>query len=151
MKASFAQNTVAFAACIFCLVWSFAASVASAQETRQIRIKLGNQVVTGSLNSSEAAKNFISMLPLTIEMDDHLRREKTGVIPEPLSERTPGSPTYELGDLGYWRPRNSFVIFYRQDGLTIPGPGIVRLGKIDSGIEIFDRPGTVEVTVELIK
>jgi hypothetical protein len=66
-------------------------------------------VGTARLNNSEAARDFGSMLPLAIEMDDHLRREKTGVIPGALSERTAGSRTYELGDLGYWRPRNTFV------------------------------------------
>lgn len=108
-----------------------------ATETPQrIRIRMGDQAVSATLNNSEAGRDFAAMLPLTIQMDDHLRREKTGVIPRALSEKTQGSRTYELGDLGYWRPRNTFVIFYRQDGLTIPGPGIVRLGKVDSGVEI---------------
>jgi hypothetical protein len=91
------------------------------------------------------------MLPLSIRMRDHLRREKTGPIPGPLSERTEGSPTYQSGDLGYWRPGGNFVIFYRHDGLTIPSPGIVLLGRVNSGAEIFDVPGSVEVTVELIR
>jgi len=111
---------------------------------------MGNHAITARLNDSEAARDFAAMLPLTIQMDDHLRREKTGIIPRSLSERTLGSSTYGLGDLGYWRPRNTFVIFYRQDGLTIPGPGIVLLGKVDSGVEIFDVPGTVQVAVESI-
>jgi hypothetical protein len=102
---------------------SLTTTMASAQDDQRIRIRTGDQVVTARLNNSEAARDFVSMLPLTIEMDDHLRREKTGVIPGPLSERTAGSRTYELGDLGYWRPRNTFVIFYRQDGLTIPRSG----------------------------
>jgi hypothetical protein len=125
--------------------------MAFAQDVQRIRIRMGDQVVTGTLNQSEAARDFASMLPLTIDMDDHLRREKTGVIPGRLSERTQGSRTYEVGDLGHWRPRNTFVIFYRHDGLTIPGPGIVRIGKLDSGMEVFDIPGTVKVTVELIQ
>ncbi len=119
-------------------------------EGKQIRIRMGNHAITARLNDSEAARDFAAMLPLTIQMDDHLRREKTGIIPRSLSERTLGSSTYGLGDLGYWRPRNTFVIFYRQDGLTIPGPGIVLLGKVDSGVEIFDVPGTVQVAVESI-
>jgi hypothetical protein len=122
----------------------------AAQEGKQIRIRMADRAITARLNDSEAARDFVSMLPLTIQMDDHLRREKTGIIPRPLSERTPGSRTYEFGDLGYWRPRNTFVIFYRQDGLTIPGPGIVLLGKVDAGVEIFDVPGTVQVAVESI-
>jgi len=112
---------------------------------------MGDQIVTATLNNSEAARDLVSVLPLSIQMRDHLRREKTGPIPRLLSERTQGSPTYDKGDLGYWRPGGNFVIFYRHDGLTIPSPGIVLLGKIGSGAEILDVPGPVAVTVELIR
>lgn len=74
------------------------------------------------MNDTDAARDFAALLPLAIQMDDHIRREKTGVIPKRLSERTPESRHYEKADLGYWRPRNAFVIFYRQDGLEIPSP-----------------------------
>jgi len=123
----------------------------SAEDAQRIRIRMGDQTVTATLNSSEAARDVVAMLPLSIRMRDHLRREKTGPVPGPLSERTEGSPNYQSDDLGYWRPGGNFVIFYRQDGLTIPSPGIVLLGRVDSGAELFDVPGPVEVTVELIK
>jgi hypothetical protein len=125
-------------------------STASAQEGQRIRIRMAGQSVTATLNNSEAARDLVAMLPLSIRMRDHLGREKTGPIPAPLSQRTRGSPTYEAGDLGYWRPGGNFAIFYRHDGLTIPSPGIVLLGRVDSGAEIFNAPGPVEVTVELI-
>lgn len=112
---------------------------------------MGDQSVTATLNNSEAARDLVAMLPVSIQMRDHLRREKTGRIPKLLSERAQGSATYEKGDLGYWRPGGNFVIFYRHDGLTIPSPGIVLLGKLDAGAEVFDLPGSVNVTVELIK
>ena len=111
---------------------------------------MGDQAVTATLNGSEAARDLLAMLPVSIRMRDHLRREKTGPLPGPLSERTGASPTYRSGDLGYWRPGGNFVIFYRHDGLTIPSPGIVILGQVDSGAEIFDLPGPAEVTVERI-
>lgn len=120
----------------------------SAQPARRIRIRTNGETVTATLNDSAAARDLWRMLPLTLRMDDHLRREKTGVLPGRLSGESGGSPTYALADLGYWPPRGSFVIFYRQDGMRIPSPGIVILGRIDAGVEIFDRPGPVEVTVE---
>jgi hypothetical protein len=123
----------------------------SAPEGQRIRIRMGDQTVTATLNNSEAARDLAAMLPVSIQMRDHLGREKTGRIPKPLSERTRGSPTYEKGDLGYWRPGGNFVIFYRHDALTIPAPGIVLLGKIDAGAEVFDIPSSVNVKVELIK
>jgi hypothetical protein len=147
----FRPRLPAIAASVF-LCFSYGlAPLAVAQDAQRIRIRMGDHVVTARLNDSDAARDFAAMLPLAIEMNDHLRREKTGMIPKRLSERTPGSRTYERGDLGYWRPRNTFVIFYRQDGLEIPGPGIVVLGKVDAGVEVFDVPGPVKVNVELVK
>jgi hypothetical protein len=150
MKIAILSDVMAAAVCIAITSVPLMTATAAAQEGKQIRIRMADRAITARLNDSEAARDFASMLPLTIQMDDHLHREKTGIIPLPLSERTPGSRTYELGDLGYWRPRNTFVIFYRQDGLTIPGPGIVLLGTVDAGVEIFDVPGTVQVAVESI-
>src|SRR3954466_2912820 len=99
-------------------------TAASAQSAERIRIRIGDQAVTATLNSSEAARDLVAMLPLSIRMRDHLRREKTGPIPGPLSERTVASPNYQMGDLSYWPPGGNLVIFYRHDGLTIPSPGI---------------------------
>lgn len=126
-------------------------TVASTQNAERIRIRVGDQTVTATLNGSDAARDLAAMLPLSIRMRDHLRREKTGPIPRPLSERTTGIPSYRAGDLGFWRPGGNFVIFYRQDGLAIPPPGIVILGRVDSGVELFDVPGAVEVMVERIE
>lgn len=145
------QTASAAIAGIMLSVASGFATEAHPQEGKRVRIRMGDQTVTATLNSSEAARDLVSMLPLSIRMRDHLRREKTGPIPRPLSERTQGSPAYEKADLGYWRPGGNFVIFYRHDGLRIPSPGIVLLGRIDSGAEVFDVPGLVDVTVELIK
>ena len=41
--------------------------------------------------------------------------------------------------------------YYRQDGEPIPPPGIIPIGKIDAGAEVFDVPGSVKVTIELAK
>jgi hypothetical protein len=151
MSSPIRQAAVAALAAIVLHAASGFAAAAAPQDAKRIRIRMGDQTVTATLNDSEAARDLVSMLPLSIRMRDHLGREKTGRIRGPLSERTPGSPTYEKGDLGYWRPGGNFVIFYRHDGLTIPSPGIVLLGKIDSGAEIFDVSGPVAVTVELIE
>jgi hypothetical protein len=132
---------------VYFLAFGIGTEVA-AQEMTKIRIRMGDKAVTATLNSSEAARDLAAMLPLQIRMRDHMAREKTGPIPKQLSELTNGSLTYEVGDLGYWRPGNNFVIFYKHDGLQIPSPGIVKLGTIQSGAEVFDVPGSVDVLVE---
>jgi hypothetical protein len=149
MKSSILRSTMTIAGIVFSA--SGLDSGATGQEAQRIRIRMGDEVVTATLNNSDAARDLVAMLPLSIDMRDHMRREKTGPLPGPLSERTRGVSAYEAGDLGYWRPGGNFVIFYLHDGLTIPSPGIVRLGKVDSRVDIFNVPGNVNVSVELVK
>ncbi|MBO0145215.1 hypothetical protein JZX87_29220 [Agrobacterium sp. Ap1] len=100
--------------------------------------------VTAELAENNAAKALADMLPLTIEMSDHLRQEKTGNLPSalPSSQR---QRDFSTGTLGLWSS-GDFVIYYR-DG-QVPQPGIVILGKVTGDVSIFDRPGAVTVKVE---
>ena len=86
------------------------------------------------------------MLPLTIEMRDHLRQEKTGDLPSPLpaAER---QLDFSTGTLGLWSS-DHFVIYYRNG--RVPQPGIVPLGRVTGDVSIFDRPGPVTVRVERV-
>jgi hypothetical protein len=103
--------------------------------------------VTAELVDSEATRSLVQMLPLTIEMRDHLRQEKTGNLPSPLPavER---QLDFSTGTLGLWSS-NHFVIYYR-DG-HVPQPGIILLGQVTGDVSIFDRPGPVTVRVERIQ
>ena len=100
--------------------------------------------VTAILGENDAARSLVRMLPITIEMRDHLRQEKTGNLPSPLPEvaRQTG---FSKGSLGLWNS-DHFVIYYR-DG-RVPQPGIVILGQVTDDVSIFDRPGPVTVRIE---
>ena len=103
--------------------------------------------VTAELVDNDATRSLVQMLPLTIEMRDHLRQEKTGTLPSalPAVER---QLDFSSGTLGLWSS-NHFVIYYR-DG-RVPQPGIILLGRVTDDVSIFDRPGLVSVRVERIK
>ena len=103
--------------------------------------------VTAELVDNTANRSLVQMLPLTIDMRDHLRQEKTGNLPSPLAaaER---QLEFSSGTLGLWSS-NHFVIYYR-DG-RVPQPGIIILGRVAGDVSIFDRPGPVTVRVERIK
>jgi hypothetical protein len=100
--------------------------------------------VTAELVDNNATRSLIRMLPLTIEMGDHLRQEKTGNLPSPLPavER---QLEFSTGTLGLWSS-DHFVIYYRAG--RVPQPGIVMLGKVTGDVSIFDRPGPVTIRVE---
>jgi hypothetical protein len=103
--------------------------------------------VTAELVDNNATRSLAQMLPLTIEMRDHLRQEKTGNLPSPLPavER---QLDFSTGTLGLWSS-NHFVIYYRAG--RVPQPGIIILGRVTGDVSIFDRPGPVTIRVERFK
>ena len=103
--------------------------------------------VTAELVDNQATRSLVQMLPLTIEMRDHLRQEKTGNLPSPLPE-IERELDFSIGTLGLWSS-NHFVIYYR-DG-RVPQPGIVLLGRVTGDVSIFDRSGPVTVRLERLK
>ena len=100
--------------------------------------------VTAEFVDNDATRSLLRMLPITIDMRDHLRQEKTGNLPSslPAVER---QLDFSTGTLGLWSS-NHFVIYYR-DG-HVPQPGIIILGRVTGDVSIFDRPGPVTVRVE---
>jgi len=56
---------------------------------------------------------------------------------------------YEIGDIAFWSPGPDVAIYYRHGGDSIPDPGIIIIGKIDSGVEALNVDGSVRVTFEL--
>jgi hypothetical protein len=115
---------------------------AMAQERIRISSEWGN--VSAELADSNATRSLVRMLPITIEMSDHLRQEKTGNLPSPLPE-VPRQRDFAVGTLGLWGP-DHFVIYYRKG--RVPQPGIVILGNVTGDVSIFDRPGPVAIRVE---
>src|SRR5437879_8659360 len=119
--------------------------------TMKIRLKVGATPLTAALFESEASRDFASLLPLTLTMNDLFRREEYGHLPRPIAEEGRRGHTYEIGQIPYWAPGPDVAVYYRQDGQPIPDPGIVVLGTINCGVEAFDVPGATRVTIELVK
>ena len=117
---------------------------AMAQERIRISSDWGN--VTAELADNAAARSLIQMLPITIDMHDHLRQEKTGNLSSPLPE-VPRQLDFAVGTLGLWGP-DHFVIYYRKG--PVPQPGIAILGNVIDNVSIFDRPGPITVRLEAV-
>jgi hypothetical protein len=115
----------------------------------KIRLKVGDTVLTATLIDSATTRDFISLLPLTLTLKDYAGTEKISDLPKRLStENAPSGSDPSVGDITYYAPWGNLAIFYRDFGYS---SGLVILGKIDSGIEVFNVPGSVRVTIELIK
>ena len=114
----------------------------------KISIKIDGKTLTAILAHNATAHDFASVLPLNISMNDLFGREKYANLPKALSEKGPRTKSYEVGDIAYWSPAHDVAIYYRQNGESIPSPGIIPIAKIDAGAEAFNVADSVRVTME---
>jgi len=120
-------------------------------QNMKIKIGIGGKTLTAILADNETARDFASLLPLRVTMNDLFGREKYGDLPKALSKNGPSKNKYEVGEIAYWSPAKQFAVYYHQDGETIPSPGIIPIAKIDAGTEVFKVPGSVKVMIEIAK
>jgi hypothetical protein len=120
----------------------FIAGPAMSQEKISISSDWGG--VTAELTDNEATRALVKLLPLTVQMTDHLRQEKTGALPTSLPD-APRQRDFEAGTLGLWSSTD-FVIYYTSG--RVPSPGIVVLGKVTGDVAIFNRQGPVTVRIQ---
>lgn len=121
-------------------------SAAPRENPVKIRIQLEGRSVTATLGQSQAARDFLSLLPLTLTLTDYNSTEKIADLPRKLS--TSGAPAGvdpDIGDITYYAPWGNLAIFYRDFGYS---SGLVRLGRLDSGVDVLSRRGPVRVTIE---
>ncbi|NEC84891.1 cyclophilin-like fold protein [Streptomyces sp. SID12501] len=117
----------------------------------RIRLTAGETVLNATLDDNATARDLASLLPLTLQMNDLFKREKYGHLPRSLAAGGEPRYSYEIGNIVYWSPGPDIAIFYDHDGQSIPDPGIIVLGEIDSGADAFKKyDGTVDVTMEAV-
>jgi len=130
-----------------------AAATATAGATQaagtKIRIRIGRRTLTATVARNATARDFLSLLPLSLRMRDFLAQEKTAPLPRALARG--GTPRYRFsaGDIALWPPGPDVVAYYRRG--TVPAPGIVLLARLDSNARAFSVPGTVRVRFERVR
>jgi hypothetical protein len=120
----------------------------AAAGTVKIRMTVGATVIaTATLDDAESARQFAARLPLTLTLKDHAATEKVADLPGALSTRG-APPGYKpmAGDLAYYAPWGNLAIFHKDFEYS---SGLVRLGRLDTGLDILRRPGSLEVRLEI--
>lgn len=111
----------------------------------KIRIQLDDRSLTATLEDGDAARSFVSLLPLTLTLTDYNSTEKIADLPEKLSTKdAPGGIDPDVGDITYYAPWGNLAIFYRDFGYS---SGLVKLGRIDSGVELLSGRRPVRVKI----
>lgn len=115
----------------------------------KIRLTVGENLYTATLNDSKAASDFIELLPLMLTLEDYAGTEKISDLPKRLSTiDSPDGTDASIGDITYYAPWGNLAIFYRDFGYA---KGLIKLGRIESGIDKFaSKKGNFTVTIEKI-
>jgi hypothetical protein len=112
-----------------------------------IRIKTPTGTVTATLADNATARDFASLLPLTLTLNDYASAERIGDLPKKLStEGAPATGAPAVGDLAFYARWGNLAIFYKDQP---PASGLIIFGSIGAGVEKLKASGPMKVTIEL--
>jgi hypothetical protein len=111
----------------------------------KIHIDVEGATITATLDDSPAARDFASLLPLVLTLEDYHSTEKISNLPRKLSTQgAPAGIAPSPGDITYDAPWGNLAIFYKDFGYS---SGLVKLGAIVTGGEALNVPGPVKATI----
>ena len=114
----------------------------------KVSIKVGGKSLDATLADNASARDFASLLPLTLTLSDYASTEKVSDLPQRLTtEGAPEGITPTAGDITFYAPWGNLAIFYRDFGYS---RGLIKLGRIDGDIDVLGQPGPMQATIELI-
>lgn len=118
-------------------------------ENARIKLTVNGNEIFVNLDESQASREFLEMLPLTLTFEDFNNTEKIATLPDELStEGLPSGYTPEVGDFSYYAPWGNISVFYKDFRYS---NSLYKLGRVESGIEILENMnGNFEVTIERV-
>jgi hypothetical protein len=118
---------------------------------QRIVVSFDDEVVPATLADTTAGHQFAALLPVTVELRDPMGQAKSGRLPAPIE--TIGTAPVTDPDAGgiYYAPgAQTLAVFYDDLGQTVPAPGLVRLGAVDSDLASIAAAGNrIRVRVDL--
>lgn len=121
----------------------------ASQEPTDMRIRMtfDDRLMTATLYDNPSARDFYSMLPLDLTIEDFSSNEKIAYLPRKLTEEGGGPFSNERPyDLCYYMPWGNLAMFYA----GYRHPGLIRLGRFDEGYEALHVRGKFPLRIETI-
>jgi hypothetical protein len=153
-SASFTRRTVLGAAIAGFVIPRFGLSQAASPAPdrgatdMRIRIAFADQDFTATLDDNPSARDLASMLPLDLTITDYSTNEKIAYLPRKLTEEGSGPFGGEApGDLCYYAPWGNLAFFHAGYRYS---RGLIRLGRLEGGVEPLLVRGGFPLRVELL-
>lgn len=113
-----------------------------------IKITIGDQTITATMENNVTARDLLSRLPLEITLQDYNNTTEKIYYPSPAlnTENVPRGCAPVAGDITLYAPWGNVAIFCRNWSQS---NDLIKLGHIDNnGIEMLRVPGDVRVKIE---
>ncbi len=120
-----------------------AQQVSIKSEESHMWITIGEHRFSATLADTEAAREFASMLPLTLDMDDLHGNEKHAELPKAMPTETYNPGSIRNGDLMLWGS-STMVVFYKNFNTSYP---YTRIGHIEDAADLPQELGRRSVRV----
>jgi len=117
-------------------------------KSMKLKVTVGDVVLTATFADNLTSKDFISLLPLTVKLDDYAGTEKIFYPERKLSTKdATASINAVTGDITYYSPWGNVAIFYKDFGNST---SLIRIAKFDGNIDVLKKSGSINnVTFEL--
>lgn len=114
----------------------------------KVRLVFNGQITSAALHDNPSARDFHSMLPLDLTIDNYADNEKIAYLPRKLTEVGSGPFGNEQpGDLCYYAPWGNLALFYAGYRWS---RGLIRLGRLESGFEPLLVRGRFPLRIERV-
>jgi hypothetical protein len=136
-----------------CLIVASAADVVPSRfqrsdHTMQIRFRFHSHDFTALLEANPSARDLMTLMPLSMMIEDYSTNEKIAYLPRKLTERG-AAPFQEeaVGDLCYYAPWGNLVFYYDRYRYS---SGLIRLGRLNGGAQPLMSRGKFPLAAELV-
>ena len=118
----------------------------------RVRFAVGGAEIIVRIADNPTSRDFVSMLPLTLDFDDFAAMEKLSYLPRRLTTEGSSGSAPANGDLIYFVPWGNLGFFYNAERRDRSyDDRVIPIGTVESGYERLDDLETGPVSVELIR
>ncbi|MDE7213941.1 MAG: hypothetical protein K2N42_05120 [Anaeroplasmataceae bacterium] len=115
-----------------------------------IELVVGDVILQAYLNDTAVAKEFLKLLPQTMQLSRYADREYYGAIKGSISAEGERKRQFTKGEISYCPANNTFAIWFDKEEQTL-GMDIIKIGEITSDYRVLEAlNSSIEVTARTI-
>jgi hypothetical protein len=122
---------------------------AQAADSMKIRLTIDGNTITATLADNASARDFLSLLPMTVTLEDYAATEKISYLTRKLSMAgAPAGSDPSPRRHCVLAPWGNVAIFYKDAPYA---RGLIPLGRIDAGAEALSARGPLKATIDAVR